>query len=164
MLQIRVAYATVTINPVKEAIGAIVDAWNSSLNSVQSIDNIGWNMSLEPLPPALYARHAKNNALGLSERHGEALMVILFSATWASVDDDADVKNAMQALAKVIEEEAMKVDALDPYLYANYAAAWQDPINSYGRESIDGLRRVRSKYDSRKIFTNHVPGGFKIPN
>lgn len=56
-----------------------------------------------------------------------------------------------------------ELGALDPYVYLNYAAKWQDPIMSYGTESVDRLAMVQESYDPHRIFTDRVPGGFKLP-
>jgi hypothetical protein len=50
----------------------------------------------------------------------------------------------------------------DPYLYLNYAASWQDPINSYGPASVANLQAVSRKYDPSGVFQKQVPGGFKL--
>ncbi|KAF5125082.1 Bifunctional solanapyrone synthase [Metarhizium anisopliae] len=51
---------------------------------------------------------------------------------------------------------------LDPFIYINYAAQWQNPIASYGPASVDKLLETQRKYDPRRVFTRTVPGGFKL--
>jgi hypothetical protein len=50
----------------------------------------------------------------------------------------------------------------DPFLYLNFAAQWQDPICSYGEESVAFLKQVAQAYDPDGIFQTLAPGGFKL--
>ncbi|GLB09914.1 hypothetical protein AtubIFM57258_005846 [Aspergillus tubingensis] len=140
--------------------------WNTSLTSVQEVPGIVWSISLEPLPPAIYARaFPGHNAMGLSssERHERSLVVTLLSATWDNAADDTRVDEAAKALFSGIEADARALNAYHPFIYLNYAAKWQDPIASYGSESIKRLQRISHEVDPVGIFQNMVPGGFKIP-
>ncbi|KAF2730928.1 putative oxidoreductase [Polyplosphaeria fusca] len=160
---LREASATLTIEPTVEALKATVDAWNNSVSFVQDVPGIVWSLSLDPLPPAMYARHAKTNALGLTGRNAKALVIMMISATWSSSDDDGVVESSIKALVKKVTEATRRLGALDRYQYINYAAQWQGSINSYGRNNVNKLRKIRSKYDPAAVFTDWVPGGFKIP-
>lgn len=136
--------------------------WSSSLAAIEDVPGIVWSISLEPLPPAIYARASTTNSMGLSGASG-SLVVTLLSATWEDEADDAKVEQAARALFTGIEDDARKLDAYEPYVYLNYAAEWQDPIATYGKESIEKLRRVSQVVDPKGVFRNKMPGGFKIP-
>ncbi|KEY69600.1 hypothetical protein S7711_06228 [Stachybotrys chartarum IBT 7711] len=160
---LRQASATVTILSTVPAIRAAVDAWEDSLASVQDIPGIVWGLGMDPLPPQLYSQHAGSNALGLVGRQGVTLIVVHLTMTWSNASDDAAVDLAARDLIGAIERDTDALGALDPYIYINYAAPWQLPIESYGAASVAKLRRVRNAYDPTRVFTNLVPGGFKIP-
>ncbi|KAI1308545.1 hypothetical protein F5Y03DRAFT_393392 [Xylaria venustula] len=159
----RQASASLTIVSSASAINATVRAWNASIDSVRDIPGIMWAIGMDPLPPQLYARHARANALGLDGREGRALIIINFTAMWSNATDDDAVDKATRALITDIEHDVSELDALDPFVYVNYAAPWQLPMESYGEASIARLRRVRRTYDPKQVFTHLVPGGFKIP-
>lgn len=118
---------------------------------------------MDPLPPLLYTRHAGANALGLADRKGRALIVVNLSMTWLDAADDDAVERAARALVAAIQRDIGELDALDPFLYSNYAAPWQRPITGYGEASVERLRKVRRVYDPGQVFTDLVPGGAKIP-
>lgn len=141
-----------------------MNAWNASVPSVQDIPGLVWAIVLEPLPAIFYARHAKSNALGMSDREGKALMIVMLSVTWSNSDDDERVGKAAKMLIETIQQSLSNLGMLDPFIYLNYAAAWQKPILSYGGAIVEQLLRIREKYDPHRIFTDLVPGGFKIPN
>ncbi|KAI2610568.1 hypothetical protein GGR54DRAFT_651721 [Hypoxylon sp. NC1633] len=135
--------------------------WNASLPSISNISNIIWGVSLEPLPPAIYARHGKDNALGLANRSG-SLIIALVTVSWTDAADDAVVTCAAIKLMDAINNEARQIGDLDPFVYLNYAAKDQDPIAGYGPASVRQLKTVQKRVDPRKVFTNQVPGGYKI--
>ncbi|RHZ72756.1 hypothetical protein CDV55_105257 [Aspergillus turcosus] len=143
-------------------LNATYQRWSSSLAAIEDVPGIVWSISLEPLPPAIYARASTTNSMGLSEASG-SLVVTLLSATWEDEADDARVEQAARALFTGIEDDARKLDAYEPYVYLNYAAEWQDPIATYGKESIENLQRVSQAVDPNGVFRNKMPGGFKIP-
>lgn len=140
---------------------AVYNRWNSSLAAVSEIQGLSWSISLEPLPPAIYARSPDSNALGLSDTTG-ALVITLLAATWANEADDAFMEKTARDLFDGIEEDARRLGAYHPYKYMNYAAEWQDPIASYGEGSVEMLSRVSKHVDPKGVFREDVPG-FKIP-
>lgn len=158
----RSASATVTIDSSVEALTATVGAWNASVSSIQDIPGIVWALAMDPLPPAMYTRHAEANALGLTGRQGKSLIIINLRVTWNNADDDARVHSEVKQLIATMEHEVGSLAALDPFVYLNYAAPWQKPISSYGQASVERLTRIRGEYDPQRMFTNTVPGGFKI--
>lgn len=87
----------------------------------------------------------------------------LLSASWTDKADDAKVERAARELFAGIEDEARKLGVYEPFVYLNYAAAWQDPIASFGSKSVERLKKVRKDVDPKGVFRLNVPGGFKIP-
>lgn len=63
-----------------------------------------------------------------------------------------------------IKKEAQALGAYDPFIYLNYAGPDQDPIATYGAESVQRLRAARSRVDPGGMFTEQVPGGHKVPS
>ncbi|KAI3317208.1 hypothetical protein HD806DRAFT_394730 [Xylariaceae sp. AK1471] len=159
----RQASATLTIVSSVAAIHATVRAWNDSIAFVRHIPGIVWGVGMDPLPPLLYARHNSANALGLADRKDVTLIVVNLSMTWSNAADDGAVDKAAKALIAAIRRDVGALDALDPFLYVNYAAPWQRPIEGYGKANVERLRRVQRAYDPKRVFTTLVPGGFKIP-
>ncbi|GAD94226.1 oxidoreductase, FAD-binding, putative [Paecilomyces variotii No. 5] len=142
---------------------AAYEAWNASLPAVKDVPNIVYALTLEPLPPAFYSQHASTNALGLEDRTA-SLIVVLISATWSTSEHDTLVSETSQSMLDEINAAAAKLGGLDPYIYLNYAGQHQDPIVSYGAKSVRHLQQVRARVDPNKVFTDQVPGGYKIPS
>ncbi|KAL4974751.1 hypothetical protein BDW66DRAFT_81006 [Aspergillus desertorum] len=136
--------------------------WKSSLPAIEDVRGIVWSISLEPLPPAIYARAPTKNALGLSETTGPQVVTLL-SVSWEDEADDERVQDTARALFESIKDDARRLNSYEPFLYLNYAADWQDPIASYGEKSIEMLKRVSRNVDPEGVLRGCLPGGFKIP-
>lgn len=142
---------------------AAYDAYMSSLEGLKDINGLLWSMSFVPLPPQIYGRAAGENALGLGDRSGTRV-ICFFSNGWHDEADSERATAATAALVKAVEKAARDLGAYDPFVYMNYATNWQDPISSYGDESVRQLRELRARVDPKGVFTHLVPGGFKIPS
>lgn len=158
----RYLFATTTFRPTEEMLRAAYDAFSSSLEGVKDIKGLTWSLSFEPLPPQIYKRDAAGNALGLADRSG-SLVVCLLSQAWSDDADNERATAASSALVSAVEKAARDLGAYDPFVYLNYAGTWQDPISSYGDESVQQLQQLRGRVDPDGVFTRLVPGGFKIP-
>lgn len=142
---------------------AAYEAWNVSYPAIKDVTDIVFGITLEPLPPIFYQRHATENALGLADRT-DALVVSLITISWTDASDDSLVYETARTLLDDINSAAEKLGGLDPYIFANYAGKHQDVIGSYGPASVSRLRAVRQEVDPKGMFTNQVPGGYKIPS
>lgn len=140
---------------------------------MSKIASVVWGLGFDPLPPGLYLRHPPGtNALGIVRRGGgddeghrrnEALLIVHLTVSWTDAEDDYLVDRAARDLVATVQREVGALGALHPFVYSNYAAAWQDPFAGYNRTELERLRRVRRVFDPRELFTELVPGGFKIP-
>ncbi|RYC58032.1 hypothetical protein CHU98_g8176 [Xylaria longipes] len=160
---LRELYSAITVVSSVEMINATYLCFNKTVENIRDIPGIVWSMVLEPLPQLIYKRAPSgSNALGLSDRT-QPLLIVLVSATWQDETYDEKINQQTQVLMADIEKEAHRLNAYDPFVYLNYAAPWQDPIASYGKESIQRLQKVKTRVDPQGVFTYNVPGGFKIP-
>lgn len=161
-------YMTITHGNSLPMLNATYHAWSNSVANITARStnrtDITWSLSLEPLPPAIYARNA-NNALGLSGQEG-SLMVVLLTVSWTQAANDEVIQGTSESLFKAIRSAAVALGEYSPFLYLNYAntAAWQgNPIASYGVESVSRLRKAAAEVDPRGVFQKNVPGGYKLP-
>ncbi|KAI0404734.1 putative oxidoreductase [Xylaria palmicola] len=158
----RLLWATNTMVSTEAMINATYFRFNESLQAFGSVADIVLAYTLEPFPPALYARHGDANPFGLGTNKHQSLLVSSFNALWTDPADDDKVEEATRALIDAIDDDAKRLGAYNPFLYLNYGAPWQDPIASYGAENVKRLRKVVREVDPEGVFTHQVPGGFKI--
>ncbi|KAH7304302.1 hypothetical protein B0I35DRAFT_495406 [Stachybotrys elegans] len=145
-------FATTTFQPILQMLHAAFDAWVASLDDVRAVEGVTWSLSLEPLPEGIFRRYAKGNVMGLENRRG-TLIVCLLSQAWADPDDNDRMYAASKALVENLEKAARRLGAYDPFLYLNYAAPWQNPIQTYGKASQTELQKLRARVDPRRVFT-----------
>ncbi|KAI0467338.1 putative oxidoreductase [Xylaria cf. heliscus] len=157
----RQLWTTNTMVSSAAMINATYLRFNESIPSFTSVANISFGYTIEPLPPALYARHADTNPFGLG-KNNESLLVGLLFAAWTDPKDDAQVDKAIRGLLNAIEDDSRRLNAYNPFQYLNYAGGWQNPIAGYGEESVTRLRNVAGKVDPHGVFARQVPGGFKL--
>ena len=85
------------------------------------------------------------------------------SVTWSSDGIyDTEVEEWVKSVNVEIEEKLKEVDGLSRYIYLNDADKGQKVFESYGSESVEKLKTIRDKYDPEKIFTDLMPGGWKV--
>lgn len=144
------------------AVKITYEHFNASMGDIEDVENIVYALTLEPLPPALYARHASSNPLGLQNRT-QSLIIVLLTVSYTDEADDLKVEQAGKAMMAGIEKDARKLDLFDNFLYLNYAGSYQDPIATYGEENVQRLRSIAQAVDPKGVFRTQVPGGFKIP-
>ncbi|KAI1308548.1 putative oxidoreductase [Xylaria venustula] len=157
--------ATITFEPTEAMIKETYAAFNASLPQIKNVTGISWALNLEPLPPQIYTNGgADTNALGLTNENGRSLVVCLISPSWSNAAQNDQVYAAARALLDDIASRAKTLGVYDPYIYLNYAAPWQDVIQSYGADNVKKLQQIRARVDPKKIFTKKVTGGFKIPD
>ncbi|KAF2650541.1 putative oxidoreductase [Lophiostoma macrostomum CBS 122681] len=155
---LRSLYRTVTMVSDEVTLKTIHALWTEAAAQVASIADISWGISFDPVPPSFYARHAEENALGLTSRDGAALLVTLLDVRWSKETDDAFITSTTKTFIEKIELEAKKRGKYDPFVYLNYAGPDQDAIASYGAHSVERLERVRQRVDPAGLFTRQVAG------
>ncbi|KAH8898673.1 FAD-binding domain-containing protein [Thozetella sp. PMI_491] len=101
------------------------------------------------------------NRFGLEGADGPLVAFLLIFVTSDSRHDDEVTQTQKTILARV-EKEAKKRCMYHPFLFANYAAQWQDVFGSYGDHNRKFLTEVANVYDPERTFQRLQPGSFKI--
>lgn len=120
--------------------------------------------AFQPIP-LLYTKHsvaAGGNILGLEAypHHGVMLQV---SASVKTAELAEWVRPKVRAITQDLAAFAETVeDGIMPWLNLNYAAADQEPLQSYGPENVVKMKAAAAKYDPHGVFQRLCPGGFKI--
>lgn len=99
--------------------------------------------------------------LGL-DRFDDDLINLLYTVSWTLPTDSARVEAAMKALEAKIRAKEKELGIFNEWIYLNYAAKWQDPIQKYGAANVAFMKGVSKNYDPIGIFQKAVPGGFKL--
>ncbi|KAK4108498.1 FAD-binding domain-containing protein [Canariomyces notabilis] len=97
------------------------------------------------------------NILGL-EGFGSVVFFAMANS-WSDASYDEAAYTAGRRVVERGEALAKELGVHLPYIYANYAAADQDVLSSYGAKNVAKLKRLRRKYDPASILHKLVPGG-----
>jgi hypothetical protein len=120
-------------------------------------------LTYQALPPPPINSSAPNS-LGFSphEPHLTSLVFLQIVFTFDGADATAGFDKGLKDLIEVVEELTQEEGVYHPYKYLNFAAWFQDPLGSYGKEQKNRLKEVARKYDPTGLFQKQVPGGFKL--
>ncbi|TGJ86590.1 hypothetical protein E0Z10_g2193 [Xylaria hypoxylon] len=83
-------------------------------------------------------------------------------ADWTEAADDALVRSVSAETAAHWEELGAKRGSNLSFVFMNDASRDQDPLASYGAESLEKLRQVAARYDPGRVFQTLQHGGFLL--
>ncbi|KAF5232118.1 hypothetical protein FANTH_13114 [Fusarium anthophilum] len=101
------------------------------------------------------------NTFGL-EKADRPLVAFLLIFVTSDARHDEDVTQTQKTILARIEKEAKKRNLYHPFIFANYAAQWQNVFDSYGDANRKFLTEVANEYDPDRVFQRLQPGSFKI--
>ncbi|KAM7192416.1 bifunctional solanapyrone synthase [Naviculisporaceae sp. PSN 640] len=121
------------------------------------------SMTLQSIPAAPPQNDpSRQNSLGFKpgSMPEKDLVLAHISTYWEDPAFSQQIVDASKEFVESVEREAKREGVYHPFVYENYAAAWQDPLKSTG--NLEQLRKVARKYDKEGMFTRQVVGGFKL--
>lgn len=117
----------------------------------------------QPLP-TLFAEHSVRhggNMLGLDKVEENALLWLITGAT-ETPEQHMIMRKKLTAFSAALEEFAESKDLLVNWKYLNYVDETQKPLESYGKDNVEFIRKVAAKYDPYGMFQKKVVSGWKI--
>ncbi|KJK60470.1 GlcD [Aspergillus parasiticus SU-1] len=85
------------------------------------------------------------------------------SITSAAIVSDNDVDAFYEKVnGQIVENLQAAGIEMAKFIYLNDANPSQDVFSTFPPENLDRLRSIRSKYDPDRVFTDLMPGGFKV--
>jgi hypothetical protein len=92
----------------------------------------------------------------------EAQFWVEEAISWVDAADREEVEKCLADVNAEIEGQLGEKNLLLDYIYLNDADKGQMVFEGYGAENVQRLKAIREKYDPENVFTNLMPGGFKI--
>lgn len=103
------------------------------------------------------------NALGFSPPAPiNPLIMFSFEIRWHDAEDHRGHEKRARSLHDQLKRVARGEGKLHRFVYANYAAGWQDVFASYGGKALQRLKEVRDRYDEQGVFEVLRPGGLRL--
>ena len=84
------------------------------------------------------------------------------SLTWSSPSDDARIDNFVQVVNTALNAALDAKNLRVPFVYLNDADAGQAVFQGYPKDNVERLKQIRDKYDPARIYTDLMPGGWKV--
>lgn len=84
------------------------------------------------------------------------------SYTWLNDDDDAKVEAFVKSVNKRISEKIEAAGLRYNFYWMNDSDPDQPVFENYPGHNLKKLKQIRAKYDPSKVYTNLMPGGFKV--
>ncbi|KAJ4387612.1 hypothetical protein N0V93_008208 [Gnomoniopsis smithogilvyi] len=120
--------------------------------------------AFQPIP-LLYSQHsvaAGGNIMGIEAYPHDGIMLQV-SASVKTAELAEWVRPKVRAITQDLTAFASTVkDGIMPWQHLNYAAADQQPLQSYGAGNVAKMRGAAIKYDPNGVFQRLCPGEFKI--
>lgn len=130
---------------------------------MEGVQNLIYSLTFQPVAKSMITASVNNggNSLGLESADGP-LVVLTLTASYTDATADETVVSTSRSLFSEITAAATKANALNPWIYYNYAASTQEVIASYGAASVKNLKAVSARVDPKGFFQKIQPGGFKL--
>ncbi|MCJ1292642.1 hypothetical protein MMC34_004195 [Xylographa carneopallida] len=160
---LRQLFGTATFTANASLLAHLFTLARAAFLPIQNITDFQASFVLQPISTAITSRAilTGGNSLGLGAEHGNLVWLDL-TLQYSLAKDDAAVLNATQNLLAQSIAYAKSQNLYNEFIYLNYALQSQDPIMSYGPESVARLRAASRKYDPQGVFQTLCPGGFKL--
>jgi hypothetical protein len=84
------------------------------------------------------------------------------SIMWALSSDDAAVEQFIVDVNVKLDAALATLGVAAPYLYLNDADDSQPVFQGYNQDNVARMKTIRDKYDPGMVYTNQMPGGFKV--
>jgi hypothetical protein len=82
--------------------------------------------------------------------------------SWTDPVDDARINTFAEEVTNVMEAQLTAAGQAAQYHYMNDAGLDQEIFQGYGAGNLARLKLIRAKYDPLNVFTDLMPGGWKV--
>lgn len=124
--------------------------------------NLTTACSIQSVPAAAPASNPNSLGFDASSHPEKRLVNIGIGFQYEDPAATEGLQKASERLTIELDHIAKEEGVQDEHLYLNYAGSWQDVFAGYGKDSLEKMRRVATKYDKRGMFQKQVRGGFKL--
>ncbi|KAJ4365345.1 hypothetical protein N0V83_008966 [Neocucurbitaria cava] len=157
----RQSFRVVSAKATREAMDIVHDAWFNMLKERDLANRI----------PGFFCGLAYNSitrtfaaqSQGIPQNvDAEPAFWVEESLSWSNAEDDMEIAQFVMDVNEEIESLLGEKGLLARYIYLNDANKDQDVFESYGAENVKVLQTIRAKYDPKRVYTDLMPGGFKV--
>lgn len=161
---LRQAFRTLSSIVNEDAIKIVHDTFTATVNSkLAAVPNLQASVTFQPVTKQFIQQGINNggNPQGVDISKAPYFWVVE-NWTWTNAADDKTVNTVADQITSETNK-LLKAKKLDTnYLYLNDAGKGQPVFQGYPAANLARLKTIRNKYDPLKIYTNLMPGGWKV--
>lgn len=163
-LGLRQAFRTLSSLVHRDAVQITHDTFIAGVNSrLSKVQGLQASITFQPVTKDFLSHSLKTggNPQGVDVSKAPFFWMVE-NWTWTNAIDDDAVQSAADAITADING-VLKAKSFDAeYLYMNDAGKGQPVFQSYPAGNLLKLKAIRSKYDPLRVYTNLMPGGWKV--
>ncbi|KAI0103466.1 FAD-binding domain-containing protein [Daldinia grandis] len=135
--------------------------WLQSAQAMRNITGANQTFVFQHIPASMVqqGRNKGGNPLSLELKHHQWWTTTI---DWERSQDDELVRtvsiDTVEQWKKLSRQRGLDL----PFIFMNDASREQNPLASYGSESVDKLKRISHKYDPKQLFQTLQGGGFLL--
>ncbi|KZM18431.1 uncharacterized protein EKO05_0001313 [Ascochyta rabiei] len=162
---LRQAFRTLSSVVNREAVQDVHDMFLSGASKMAGIAGLQASITFQPVTKSFLEESVKNggNPQGVDVSKAPFFWMVE-NWTWSNASDDDTVQSIADTITADINARLAQKSYSAKYLYMNDAGKGQRVFQSYPAANLRKLKLIRTKYDSLRIYTNLLVGGWKVAN
>ncbi|KAI1656821.1 hypothetical protein F4813DRAFT_361961 [Daldinia decipiens] len=137
--------------------------WLQSSQAIRETTGANQTFVFQHVPASMVqqGRNKGGNPLALELKHQQWWTTTI---DWERSEDDELVRTASIDTVEQWEKLSRQRGLDLPFIFMNDASRDQNPLASYGSESVDRLKQISQKYDPNQLFQKLQGNGFLLSN
>lgn len=162
---LRQEFRTLSFSVNEDAIAYVHDQFLGKINELAAVAGMTASFTFQPISKNFIQAgiNAGGNPQGVPIGKAPYLWIVL-NWSWTNAADDATVRAWANGIVAQIEAKLAALGVASPYHYMNDAGLGQPVFQGYPAANLARLKSIRTKYDPLRIFTDSMPGGWKVAN
>ncbi|KAI8201243.1 hypothetical protein K4K52_007335 [Colletotrichum sp. SAR 10_76] len=162
---LRSAFHVVTIKANRQALDIVHDVFLDMMKTqISGVTNVIGSLAFVPVTEHFLSVSTANGGdpMDVDATQGTYILVEE-TVVWSEASDDAKIDQFLADFDTNVTSQINALgDVMSPFLYLNYAGAGQPVFQGYAGDNLRKMKDIRAKYDPDLIFTNLMPGGWKV--
>jgi FAD/FMN-containing dehydrogenase len=162
---LRQEFRTLSFSVDERAIAYVHDQFLGQINELAAVAGLTASFTFQPIPKSFIQAgiNAGGNPQGVPINKAPYIWIVL-NWSWTNTADDAAVRSFATRITAQVEQQFSALGVASPYHYLNDAGPGQPVFQGYPAANLAKLKTIRNKYDPSKVFTELMPGGWKVAN
>lgn len=149
----------------RDAVSAIHDTFFTAANAeLASFPGLTASITFQPVTADFIEnghRRGGGNPQGVDSTKAPYFWLVQ-NLSWQSADQDEKARYFAKDIIAKIEADIAARGVAGGFLYMNDAGDGQPVFQNYPRCNLSRLKKIRTKYDPLRVYTNLLVGGWKV--